>query len=588
MVRRSPPFEHAIFLFGALGVVALYLNLLTPSNIGYDTRWYHLPIAERYAATGTISRFSEGWFAGALPHFASLLYTWAFMIPGNGLFAKIEIAAHQEFVLFLATLAALPVATRWLLRGREARLAWAALFLFPGILVYDSTLIAAADHVLAFWALPLLLAAARFRRSWSVSDALLLAAMAAGAWLTKYQSIYLLIPLGLAAVIWAVIALRKFPLRFALSAPLGGGGLFFALTSPHWLKNLIWYGNPVYPWLVHFFPSHPWNPDVDLSSTVEQSAFKPTGTLVHRLYESAVGTATFAFKAHDWPLFHGDWPVFGFLFTLLAPYLLLIRGAWRPRAVAAAAFAGVFIWYWTAHEDRYLQALLPWMAAVVAAVIWHLWRAGWMARLSVGTLLALQIVWGGDHWALPSHSMIGTQPLRVTLDLLSDGFRGRFTERLAVPSAFVELGRTLPKRAVVLVHDTHLILGLDVKTVVDATGTQGALSYRRARSPRQLWEHLRALGVTHVMWPAGGGVGGAISDETVFSDFIQPYLSKARGFGDMQIIELPAAPPSAVPFGPAVVLGCGVAKRVAIPDIEQAIKERSPIPCRRGNRGAGK
>ena len=40
----------------------------------------------------------------------------------------------------------------------------AALFLFPGILVYDSAPALMADHVMAFWVPPLALALLRFRR----------------------------------------------------------------------------------------------------------------------------------------------------------------------------------------------------------------------------------------------------------------------------------------------------------------------------------------------------------------------------------------------------------------------------------------
>src|SRR5438128_766085 len=41
---RGPPTPLAIagIVLGALGVTILYLDILTPGNLSYDTRWYHL------------------------------------------------------------------------------------------------------------------------------------------------------------------------------------------------------------------------------------------------------------------------------------------------------------------------------------------------------------------------------------------------------------------------------------------------------------------------------------------------------------------------------------------------------------------
>ena len=112
---------------------------------------------------------------------AAWLYTWAFTLPGFDLAEHIVLSAHLEFFLFLATLAGIPLLVERLLPKSRVRGAWAATFLFPGIFLYDSSLGVAADHVLAFWAVPIALTAFRFVRAWTPSRGVLLGAMLAGA-----------------------------------------------------------------------------------------------------------------------------------------------------------------------------------------------------------------------------------------------------------------------------------------------------------------------------------------------------------------------------------------------------------------------
>ncbi len=164
--RRLPATRVSLFArvctaFGLISVALIYANILTPRNVMYDARWYHLPLAEQYAAAGRVFRLDEGWFNGTMPHFASYLYTWAFCSPFGHLFDRVELAAHLEFVLFVATLVSVPVLVDRLRPRPRLASAWVARFLFPGVMLYDSTLGCGADHVLAFLSVPLFLALLR-------------------------------------------------------------------------------------------------------------------------------------------------------------------------------------------------------------------------------------------------------------------------------------------------------------------------------------------------------------------------------------------------------------------------------------------
>ena len=192
-------FERMRWSLLGLGLIAVYTQVITPENVSFDSRWYHLGLADHYSAQGGIRRFPDGWYLAAYPQLAVWLYTWAFQLPGT-LFDHVAMAAHLEFTLFLATLPGIGLLVRRVVPGLRVRWASAASFLFPSLLLYDSNLNVGADHILAFWAIPLALTLCILRRAIRLQSVLLVAAMASAALLTKYQSIYLITPAALVAM----------------------------------------------------------------------------------------------------------------------------------------------------------------------------------------------------------------------------------------------------------------------------------------------------------------------------------------------------------------------------------------------------
>jgi hypothetical protein len=179
--RASQPplrslWEVGVLLFGAAGVGLLYFQILSPEPFSWDARWYHLPIAEQYALEGAVRRSPVGWWLSAYPHSASLLYAWAFLLPVGKQFDRLELCVHLELAIFLATVASIPALVRTLAPGLRGRGAWAAIFLFPGIFLYDGNLHAGADHIAALWCIPMGLALVRTWYSWQARDAILFGA----------------------------------------------------------------------------------------------------------------------------------------------------------------------------------------------------------------------------------------------------------------------------------------------------------------------------------------------------------------------------------------------------------------------------
>jgi len=95
-----------------------------------------------------------------------------------------------------------------------------------------------------------------------------------------------------------------------------------------------------------------------------------------------------------------------------------------------------------------------------------------------------------------------------------------------------------------------------------------------------LWDKLRAMGVTHVVWPSAPMGMESFSDEAVFYGFARRYTTPRGTFqGTVNVMvlgELSATPPPAEPFGPVALEGCSVAHRTTLPEVEKKIWTATP------------
>jgi hypothetical protein len=543
------PLRTATLFFGVAGLALVYLAVMTPENISYDGRWYHMGLAEEYMVRGGIERSPERSFAAALPQLATYLYTWASLLPGASTFVRIELGAHLEFAIFLWTLAGIPLLLRRALPGARIAHAWAAVFLFPGILLYDSSLCGGADHVVAFWAIPLTLAVWRARRNLAPLACLLAITFALGALLTKYQGIYLVVPAAVAVMATAVrLSLAAGRVRgFAAALWVWRGPMLaalwgLALGATHLVKNWVWYGDPIYPLLGRILGGQPWNPSGDLS----EPRWITQGPLLHRLWEALLAVFSFAFVPHDWPRFHGDWPVFGFLFSVMLVALPTLRAPRRVLELFAVSAGGVFLWFLSYHQDRYLQILLPLMVVATVAALALAWRMGNAVRAAVVGLVVLQVVWGIGICTFPGHTMAGRSPLHATIDLVAAAARGEDGGRMASYRGIDRVGEILPPDARVLVHEFGPRLGLARSVLTDALPRQTVIDYAKLPSAAEAWRLLHSLGATHVLWQTGVSDGGdSYAADLRFFDLAVRCGVGARGVGPFTVARLPdMAPPA--------------------------------------------
>ncbi|HET9932813.1 MAG TPA: hypothetical protein VFQ35_19050 [Polyangiaceae bacterium] len=566
-MKRSP-YRFLGVAFGFIGLLMVYFLVLTPDNIQFDSRWKHMALAEDYAAHGGIRRSTEGWLFAARPHLVSYLYSWAFLIPSPRLFDKMLLCAHLEYVSFLiSTVLGIPVLVRRLVPKADPTVVWAARFLFPGVLLYDSSVSGGTDHFGAAFAAPIAVALLGVLRDLDPRRVALLATLLAGPILIKETAALLLVPFPVLALgarwlqdLWRR---RRAPEKATKQkpwlVPAIGLGVGLVVTSPLWLQNLLLYGDPLYPTLAKFFPARPWSEAAAYRFKwyyAERQMWAPPRTW-DGFVETLKTLFTYSFDPNDWKALHKNVPVFGSLFTLLLLPLPFLRKTGRIWLMVGWVHLGIFAWYMVHHQDRYLQGIVPVMSAVVAAVLIAIFRsAGALAKVAASLVVVAQVVWGGDVYFFQTHSM-ARSPIKKVVDLLGSGFHGDHEARFDVERSMVNIGNELPKGARVLMHEVHPHLGLGHESVLDNYPWQYGLEYGAQGSPEGVRALLRKRGITHVHYSPGKANGIAtFAGAILFQEFMDSVATNARRVSGGILAAVPEEPTTA-PFNDSVaVLTC--------------------------------
>ncbi len=566
---RSRPLQARTLPLLALGflvLVAVYLLVMTPANVQFDAHWKHMALSEEWSITGGIRRFPEGRTFGTRPHFSSFLYLWAFVAPHSLLFDRMVLAAHLEFAIFAwAAFFGIPSLVRRLVPKADPRLIWVARCVFPGFLLYDSSLSGGADHIAASFGLAIALTLVRLLGKLDWRRTLPFAAMLAAAVLTKETAGILLVPIPILAV--GLQCLRQaWRHRRHLShapawwqVPVVAGATALLLTSPMWLLNLLWHGNPLYPGLFQYFHPRPWAADAGylMKYGYEESMwgyhFDGPGIL-----KGLEVLLTWSFIPHDWVQFHGAIPTFGSLFTIAVFALLFLRGTKKLWLLVLWVHAGIFAWFFTHHQDRYLQALTPLMAAVTAATAVLLWQqvGKWVRALCVA-LVALQMLVCADIYFIPTHTMSGL-PIRKAIDLFSASWKKDFVARFAVHPRWDAIAGATPPKARVLMHETMDHLGVGREVVLDRTTDQYGLSYGRLGTPDEVQRSIGATGATHVYWNAETAGLDSLAGDLMFAWWLKYYTANRRQAGRGMLADIKTTPvtPQSSFSNRVLILGC--------------------------------
>ncbi len=554
--------------YGFCWLVFVYLGVMTPEAINFDASWSHLTIAADYARAGRIVPF-DGDYTRNFPHLASIVHTWPMIVPSLGVINQPPIrwmfALHLEFFFFLWTLAGVAAMASWLLESERVRATWAVFALFPAIFVYDCNLGGAADHYLAFFAPPFFLAGVRAATTPPRFDAratALAGVLGAGAVFSKYQALYLLVGVGLVyGGFWIGAAVRKarrspeddLPSWSALvRGPLFGIAAFSLVLAPQFLKNAAFYHNPVYPFAQDLFPSRPTTPGAAYlyEWLFKDYAWRPHGGFFQTLGEAVGVSFSWSFVPHY--SFTHYVPDGGALFTLCLPMVLALRSPKRIWLGYAVGMAALFTWGMIFRVDRHLQTFMPVVWATTAAVLVRAWELGTAARVGLGLLVGLQVVWGGDAAFYSGHARI-----QAAVDMIRSGYEGRAATRFdGFRAGDRAIGAALPKDARVLLHMYRPNLGIDRDLVLDWAGQQALVFYEDVHGPRSLFDYYKARGITHLLWIPGRRPATTKQEDVLFSDFVHRFGQNARRFGGEELYAMPAEPPP--PDAPYRVLALGL------------------------------
>jgi len=551
---------HRVAVGGALlGFGILYLIAFSPDAIHFDASWYHLPIAHDYVRHGRIVAF-PGDYVRTMPHFASMLYTWGFLLPGTTTPFDWMLALHLEFSIVVWNAVAVAVGAQWMLRNSRVRGLWTATFLFPLVFAFGTSVGAAADHLLGFWAVPMFLATARALRDLDRRWCALLGVLAGGAILTKYQAVYMIAACGsllLARWLWwvgvhalreRVWALRRFVApawSTMVRSPLVVLGVGSLVAAPHFVKNAIFYANPFYPFAQSFFtgstPTHPRAAEL-FSNMLGETDNHPTGHGWRRVLDTLELLGDFSFAPHYTVDYVEKWPLFGSLFTLLIPCALLVRRPGRIWLGIWACSVVLVVWGNTYLTDRYLLAAVPLFAATTIAMIVRVHELGPIARVGLYPLVAFQVAWGADAF-----TWSGKRLIDGSLALVRSGYEGRLDpdERFTHWRTFRAVSDALPTDAVVLVRGSRPTLGLDRDVVEDLQWNQALLWYEPIDDARELWELYRDSGITHFLYLPDVHYSGTIQSSVLFAELVHHSDVRSRRFGKFELVDMPEQPPPA-------------------------------------------
>jgi len=507
------------------------------------------------------------------PQLTGLISAWGWAFPWFDAPRRWALSLHLEFSLFLWTLAGVSAGVRALCGRQQLQATWAVFFLFPVIFVYDHNLGGAADHICAFFAIPIALALSRLCLAFKPADAALLAIGCAGALLTKYQAVYLIAPVAAIVVArwlyawFAALRARsqpqpqaqsgaatssiQIPLRDLAWAPVVAVSVGLVLIAPHFIKQWVFHHNPVYPFMQPVFtnswPTVP-NGALIFERTAQEPAWRPRGGALQKLAHAARLFGTFSFYPHY--SFNGNVPMFGSLFTLLLPTIPFVARCARIALWAAAASGALFIWGMVYNVDRNLQIFMPIMVCVTGALLVQCWRLGPLARVGLIPLVALQIVWGADAVIYSEYSRIDS-----AFELLRSGFERRAHLRWAdYRSQFRAIDAALPKDARVLLHTSHLSLGIDRQIYFDWAGYQGLISYGHLHTPAELYTYYKALGITHLLQTPGVRQAPSKQEDVLWHALL-PYCRMLGRFGEFELFALPETEPPETPAYRVAALG---------------------------------
>jgi hypothetical protein len=174
----------------------------------------------------------------------------------------------------------------------------------------------------------------------------------------------------------------------------------------------------------------------------------------------------------------------------------------------------------------------------------EIWRSGAIARFGLVPLVVLQVVWGSDQAFFSGHHRY-----RDTIDLIRSGYEKGAERRFdRYRRHYREVERHLPKDAFVLLHGSHVSLGIDRNVILDWWGFQGLVYYDKVATAHDLVDYYRKLGVTHLVYTPQERIAPSRQEEVLWLDLVNRYSSEIKSFGQLRVLQVPKTPEQVKPY----------------------------------------
>lgn len=473
--RRARARPGLCALIGLPLLAALWACLAPPHQ--YDALVYHLALPQEYLRAGSVKP-PDGLVFAHFPQNGEMLFSLALAL-GSDILA--------QMLVWFST--ALTIA--WLLtfgRRLTAAAPWAAALIATHTAVLTLSSTAYVEPLVMLWTTGALLAFEASQEGRERGLLVLSAAFTGLALGTKYYA-------GLLAVAIVLRLLWRDRVKSAIVFSAVALGLF----APWLIKNAVYIGNPVFPFLYQIFPAT----KIGWTSQLATGYFSVLTEYGHArgFWRDLVSLPVLLLRN---PLrFGGGMDVLGDLGWDLTLWLwpLGLWAAWKgrgPKGLAALTVLYVAGWFSTGVVLRFLTALAPALALVGVAGAAH-WReqagppARALAATAAGALIAAHL-----FLFLYVHAVFGDQNVLLALQT-----RGEFlSQRLDYYPCARYAADSLGKDADVLVIGEQRGYYLDARHRPATVHAPNLYVTRadEAASPAALAQALHADGFTHLMF----------------------------------------------------------------------------------------
>lgn len=498
--RCAGAFAFAVF------IALLALRSATPPH-NFDEAIYHLSVAKQFAREGRVFPVYDNW-GGNLPFLVQMIYAACMAV-------KADIAA-KLFSLGLTIVTAFAV-YGFCVRFLSRRVGAFAIFAFFGAgMVIEVAVTARIDVTLAgmmfLAAYAMMIYLESERAAWLYTSGLL-SGLALG---IKYTA-----AIWAALLVMMLIVERVIRKRSRLSALAGQcvifGVIALAVGSPWYIKNLIWFHNPAYPFLTgevaevdgghvryfddadvrrmdaHLVAVRSEDPEHVqlLENELDEAASRRIQLHPFRFWEYFTKPSTYSTAAEP---FHDP----NYLFVLSPLILVMRRRRWLLwlGLLSAGFYLGIASASWLA---RYFLPIYPALTVVATFVLVEL-ADRLKTRVPIIRALPFVVV----LMVVASGSFVSASHLRNMRSL--DFFVGAISRREFMSSMFYYpaitfINRELPSDALVMMIGAQMSYDLERDYIADVnwTTTEWRRILARSASLEEAHRSLRERGITHIL-----------------------------------------------------------------------------------------